>query len=178
MRLIILGAGGHGRVVADLAEQLGKYESVSFLDDQSEDPRVIGRCLDYSQYRNQDVEMYPAFGNNAGRVEWENKILEAGIPLAKLIHPLAYVSPKAEIADGCVIMPYAIVNTCTILKKACIINMGAVVDHDCILEEGCHVAPGAIVKGENHLPEKSKVDSGEVVPLRYFEIKEGENHEK
>ena len=168
MRLIILGAGGHGRVVADIAEQTGKYDEVVFLDDNSSDNKVIGKCNDYINFKSQDTEMYPAFGNNQGRVEWENKVEEAGIKLAKIIHPLAYVSPKAEIANGCIIMPYAIINTATVVKKACIINIGTIVDHDCILEEGCHLAPGAIVKGENSIPTCTKIDSGEVVPLQYY----------
>ena len=168
MRLIILGAGGHGKVVADLAEQTGNYDEVYFLDDNSKDRQVIGKCSDFEKFKNQDIEMYPAFGNNKGRIEWENKIIDAGIKLAKIIHPLAYVSPKTVIADGCVIMPYAIINTGTVIKKACIINMGAIIDHDCVLEEGCHLAPGAIVKGENHLSEGMKIDSGEIVPLQCY----------
>lgn len=168
MRLIILGAGGHGRVVADIAEQTGKYDEVVFLDDNSNDDKVIGKCSDYIKFKSEYTEMYLAFGNNQGRVDWENKIEDAGIKLARIIHPLAYVSPKAEIADGCVIMPYAIVNTHTVVKKACIINIGAIVDHDCILEEGCHIAPGAIVKGENRVPTCTKIESGEVVALQYY----------
>lgn len=170
MRLIILGAGGHGKVVADLAKQTGKYDNICFLDDNSTSENVVGKCSDFVKFKSENTEMYPAFGNNFGRIEWENKIYEAGIKLARIIHPLAYISPFAEIADGCVIMPYAIVNTGTKVEKACIINMGAIVDHDCILEEGCHLAPGAIVKGENHLPKGTKVDSGEVIPLQYYKI--------
>lgn len=168
MRLIILGAGGHGKVVADLAKQTGKYKEIFFLDDNSQEAEVLGKCFQYLEFQSADTEMYPAFGNNTVRIQWENKLLEAGISLAKIIHPLAYVSPLAEVAPGCVIMPYAVVNTGTKIKKACIINIGAMVDHDCILEEGCHLAPGAIVKGENHLPKGMKVDSGEVVPLQYY----------
>lgn len=168
MRLIILGAGGHGKVVGDLAKQTGKYKEIFFLDDNSQEAEVIGKCSQYLEFQSADTEMYPAFGNNTVRIQWENKLLEAGISLAKIIHPLAYVSPLAEVSSGCVIMPYAVVNTGTKIKKACIINIGAMVDHDCILEEGCHLAPGAIVKGENHLPEGMKVDSGEVVPLQYY----------
>lgn len=168
MRLIILGAGGHGKVVADLAKQTGKYKEIFFLDDNSQEAEVIGKCSQYLEFQSADTEMYPAFGNNTVRIQWENKLLEAGISLAKIIHPLAYVSPLAEVSSGCVIMPYAVVNTGTKIKKACIINIGAMVDHDCILEEGCHLAPGAIVKGENHLPEGMKVDSGEVVSLQYY----------
>lgn len=168
MRLIILGAGGHGKVVADLAKQTGRYKEIFFLDDNSQEAEVIGKCSQYLEFQSADTEMYPAFGNNTVRIQWENKLLEAGISLAKIIHPLAYVSPLAEVASGCVIMPYAVVNTGTKIKKACIINIGAMVDHDCILEEGCHLAPGSIVKGENHLSEGMKVDSGEVVPLQYY----------
>lgn len=168
MRLIILGAGGHGQVVADIARQTRRYDQIYFLDDHAEKNDVIGKCTDYLRFKDADTEMYPAFGNNEVRVEWENRLLKAGISLAKIIHPLAYVSPLAEIADGCVVMPYAIVNTGTRVKKACIINIGAMVDHDCILEEGCHLAPGAIVKGINHLPEGTKVDSGEVIPLQFY----------
>ena len=96
MRLIILGAGGHGKVVADIAEQTGKYDEVVFLDDNSNDKKVIGKCSDYIKFKSQDTEMYPAFGNNQIRVDWENKIQEIGIKLAKIIHPLAYISPKAK----------------------------------------------------------------------------------
>ena len=81
-------------------------------------------------------DMYPAFGNNAGRIQWENKILDAGITLATIIHPLAYVSPRAEIAAGCVIMPYAVVKTGTILQKACIVKIGALVDHSSVWRKG------------------------------------------
>ncbi len=168
MRLIILGGGGHGRVVADIARQTGRYEKVQFLDDHIVGMDVVGKCGDFLQFRNKNTEMYPAFGNNETRIKWEDKILEMGMVLAKIIHPLAYVSPESEIADGCVIMPYAIVNTGTKIKKACILNIGCLVDHDCILEEGCHLAPGAIVKGENHLPKATKVDSGEVIALQSY----------
>ena len=138
MRLVIIGAGGHGRVVDDIARQTGRYQQVFFLDDNAQGETVIGKCADYIKFIDSETEMYPAFGNNEGRIEWENKLAKAGISLAKIIHPLAYVSPEAEISDGCVIMPYAIVNTGTKIKKACIVNIGAIVDHDCILEEGCH----------------------------------------
>lgn len=170
IRLIILGAGGHGQVVADIVRQTRRYDQIYFLDDHAEKNDVIGSCADYLRFKNEDTEMYPAFGNNEVRIEWENRLLKAGIPLAKIIHPLAYISPLAEIADGCVVMPYAIVNTGTRVKKACIINIGAMVDHDCILEEGCHLAPGAIVKAINHLPEGTKVDSGEVIPLQFYTV--------
>ena len=168
MKLLIIGAGGHGKVVYDIATQIAKYEKINFLDDNSNDDRVIGKCSDYLNFKEQDTEMYPAFGNNEMRVNWENKLVEEGIALASIIHPLAYISPLARVEAGTVVMPYAIINTGVIIKKACIVNLGAIVDHDCIIEPGCHLAPGAVVKGENHLPSCTKVDSGEIVCLKYY----------
>ena len=168
MRLIIIGAGGHGQVVADIASQTVMYNYIEFLDDNSTGPKVIGKCSDYLKFNNDSTVMYTAFGNNEARLEWNNKLIASGMKLATIIHPLAYVSPKAKIDDGCVIMPYAVINTNSIIKKGCIINVHAIVNHDCILEEGCHIGPGAIVKAMNHLPSKLKVDSGEVIPLKQY----------
>lgn len=70
MKLIILGAGGHGQVVADLVRQMGRYEEVLFLDDKAEGADIVATCADYIRFQNQNVEMYPAFGNNPRRVQW------------------------------------------------------------------------------------------------------------
>ena len=97
------------------------------------------------------MEFIPAFGNNAFRLEWINRIEESGGQLATLIHSTAYVSPTATIDPGTVILPHAIINTDVVINRGCIINLGAILDHGCILEEGVHIAPGAIVKGENRI---------------------------
>ena len=173
MRLIILGAGGYGQTVADIASQTGKYEEILFLDDNMNQASlypIAGRCSDYSLYKTGDTSMYPAFGNNESRVNWINRFIDEGISITTIIHPLAYVSPTATIAEGCVVMPHAVVNTNCKLEKACIMNVGAILDHGCILEEGCHLAPGAIVKAENRLPRCFKVDSGEVIQNRTYKI--------
>ena len=83
--------------------------------------------------------------------------------MATLVHHTAYISPKASVAPGSVILPHAIVNTGTVVKRGCIINIGSLVDHDCVLESGVHLAPGSIVKGENRIERCTKVESGVVV---------------
>lgn len=156
-KLSILGSGGYGHTVADVAEQLGY--NILFLDDSLPD-HPLSSFIDFI---GEGVEFIPAFGNNAFRMEWINRIEESGGQLATLIHPTAYVSPKASIVCGTVILPHAIINTDVEVGKGCIINLGAIVDHGCILEEGVHIAPGAIVKGENRIERLSKIDAGEVV---------------
>ena len=76
MRLIISGAGGHGQVVADIARQMRRYDQIYFLDDHAEKNDVIGKCTDYLRFKDTDTEMYPAFGNNEVRLEWENRLLK------------------------------------------------------------------------------------------------------
>lgn len=156
-KLVILGAGGYGRTVADVAEQLG-YSAIVLDDADTAHP-----LYSYQSYINPTTSFIPAFGNNAFRIEWINRIEESGGQLATLIHPTAYVSPTATIHSGTVILPHAIINTDVVVGRGCIINLGAIVDHGCILEEGVHICLDAIVKGENRIKKCSKIEAGEVV---------------
>ena len=156
-RLVLLGSGGYGRTVKDVAEQLG-YSTI-ILD--YADP--VHPLSSFSSYIDEHTYFIPAFGNNAFRMEWVSRIEESGGQLATLIHPTAYVSPTATISPGCVILPHAIVNTDVVINRGGIINLGAIVDHGCILEEGVHICLGAIVKGENRLERLSKIEANEVV---------------
>ena len=156
-RLVILGSGGYGHTVADVAEQLGY--TILFLDDSLPDHPLSS----FVDFIGEGVEFIPAFGNNAFRMELINRIEVSGGKVATLIHPTAYVSPTVSIAPGTVILPHAIVNTDVVINRGCIINLGAIVDHGCILEEGVHICLGAIVKGENRIERLSKIEAGEVV---------------
>ena len=69
MRLIILGAGGYGRTVADVAAQTGQFDEISFLDDNSTAQDIIGECAEYARFRDGQTAFYPAFGNNEGRLK-------------------------------------------------------------------------------------------------------------
>lgn len=156
-KLIILGSGGYGRTVHDIAEQLG-YSIVVLDDADEEHPLASFEC-----YIDDDTEFIPAFGNNEFRLKWINRIEEVGGKLATLIHPSAYVSPKAKVSSGCVILPVAIVNTGSKVDKGCIINLGATVDHDVVIKEGAHLCVRCIVKGENHISRCEKIEAGEII---------------
>lgn len=170
MRLIILGAGGYGRTVADVATQTCAYDDIYFLDDNSQAEDVIGKCTDFSAYADENTIFYPAFGNNEGRVSWLNRLIENGCKVATIIHPTAYVSPTVHMAEGVVALPHAIVNTGSEVKAGCIINCGAIVDHGCILDEGVHVCLGAIVKAENRIPRCMKIEAGEIIANRTYPV--------
>ena len=184
MRLIIVGAGGHGQAVREVASALRKYvtadgnENILFLDDRYRDAvnkerrygtviyKIAGMCNEFQTYINPDTEFYTAFGDNMRRLEWKEKIVQAGGKLATIIHPTAYIAKSAVIKSGTVVFPKAIINTGCIIGNACIINMGAIVDHGCVLGDACHINSGAIVMAENNVPKYTKVDSGEVIEVR------------
>lgn len=158
MKLVILGSGGYGNTVLDIAEQLG-YEIVAILDDKDKNHPLSS----YREYISDDTEFIVAFGNNEFRLSWCEEIFNDGGKLATLIHHTAYVSPKANIGMGSVILPKAIVNTGTKVGVGCIINLGAIVDHDCIIENGVHICVGAIVKGNNVISKCTKIEAGEII---------------
>ena len=168
-KLLILGAGGYGKTVADVAAQLNCYEIIAFLDDQREGEGVLGKCGEYARFV-REYEIYPAFGNNEFRMRWLKTLQDAGAVVPTLIHPRAYISPTAKVGTGTVILPMAVVNTGVTVGDGCIVNIGAIVDHDVILEDGVHLAPGAIVKAENRITARIKVDSGHVIENRQYPL--------
>ena len=161
MRLVILGMGGYGRTIADLAEQSGRYDEILFLDDCA--PEASGKCSDFENLVNSGTEFYPAFGDNTVRLNWIETLEEAGANLVTLIHRTAYVSPKANIGKGTAVLPNASVGTNAGIGKGCIINMNAVVDHDVMLEDGVHICLGAVVKAGIIIKERVKIEAGEVI---------------
>lgn len=150
-RLAILGAGGHGRSVADVAEACGWR--VSLYDDawpalQASGPwRVVGNNERLDRDRAAFDGVAVAFGDCARRLQAHRRLQAQGVALPTLVHPTAWVSPHATLGPGCIVMAGAAVNVGTSLGEACLINTGATVDHDCHLAAGVHVSPGAHLAG-------------------------------
>ena len=160
--LLILGAGGFGRMIKETALALG-YEEVLFLDDTAKDDDVIGRCCDYHLYHRDYSVAVAAFGNNKTRLFWTQKLLEEEYEVPAIVHPSAIVSPSVRLEPGCFVMQRAVVNMNTTIKMAALINSGAVVDHDSIVEEGAHVGLGSVVKAHCVIEPGRKVEAGEVI---------------
>lgn len=170
MRLVILGAGGYGQTVSDIAMQSEKYEEIVFLDDNATADNIIGMCKDFTDFIDENTEFYPAFGNNVARLSFIEKLEEKGAKITTIIHNTAYISPRTRIENGSAILPMAVVNTDIVIKKGCIINCGAIVDHGCIIEKGVHISPGAVVKAENRIPALMKVEAGQVIENRTYSL--------
>lgn len=157
--LLIIGAGGHGKVVAEIAEDLG-YKKIDFLDDNA--PEAIGKIEDIQKYIGYR-EAFCAIGNNKIRGEIIQKIKKSGYTLATLIHPSAYISRSVRIGQGTVIEPRAMINTNSIIGEGAIISLGALIDHDVVIEKYAHINSGAIVKAGGSVSKYNKLEAGDVV---------------
>lgn len=150
--LALLGASGHGKVVADAALAVG-WQSVVFFDDAW--PRltvnghwaVVGGTAEMLGRLTEFDGVVVAIGNCAVRWRKQQELLAAGARMGTVIHPRACVSPFATIGAGTVVMAGAVINVDAIVGDACIINTNASVDHDCMLGHGVHVSPGANLSG-------------------------------
>lgn len=151
-KLLILGAGGHGKVVADIASLMNLWEEISFLDDRTDLSevngfKVIGRFDDYIKFLDEYSNAFVAIGNNTLRLKWIDILERAGFKIPILKHPQSIISKTSYLEAGVVVMPGAVVNTSSIIKRGCIINTGSTIDHDSVLDEGVHISPGAHLGG-------------------------------
>lgn len=169
--LLILGAGGHGRVAKETAEAMRYFNRIDFLDDESE--LAIGKCNDFNQYRNEYKYAFIAVGNNEQRMKFFEELSEACFILPVLVHPTAYVSPLANIESGSIICAKAVVNTHSIVKRCCIISIGALVDHDSFVGEYVHINSGAIIKAGSSVEKLKKIDAGIVYVNQEQRLKVG-----
>jgi NDP-sugar pyrophosphorylase family protein len=161
--LLILGAGGHGRVVKEIAEAMGVFEKIDFLDDNPDCEQSIGLCIDNEKLIGSYNFAIPSFGNNELRLKWIERLKENCFTIPVLIHPTAFISPSVLIYEGAVVEAKAIVNTNSVIDRGCIVSVGAIVDHDTFIGRGCHIDCGAIVNSNCLVKALSKIDSGKVI---------------
>ena len=146
MKLTIIGASGHGKVVADIAK-LNGYDEIEFLDDNETLKfcgryPVVGRSNLASILEN---DVFVAIGNSKVRRKIMEQLTVQNIPI--LIHPDAIVAEDVKIGDGTVVMAGTVINSGTVIGKGCIVNTCSSVDHDCEIGDYVHIAVGAHLCG-------------------------------
>lgn len=151
-RLLILGAGGHGKVVMDLAEQIGIYEQISFLDDAHIGETILGKPVvgsiaDFHKLKEEYSDAIVAIGNNEVRLRLTNELLSIGYHVPTFVHKKAFVSDYVHIDVGSIVLANAVVHTGARIGRGSIINTGAIVEHDNQIGDGVHLSPGAILGG-------------------------------
>ena len=152
--VIICGAGGQGRVVADLLERSGRYRIAGFLDDNRRlaghrvaGYDILGCVQEFLQDDDRGCWMLLAIGSNEDRLRLVEELTAAGSRFAMAIHPSAQIGRDVVIGPGTVIMANAVVNTGARIGAHVIINTAATVDHDCLIEDFAHIGPGSHLAG-------------------------------
>ena len=166
-KLIIIGASGHGKVVADIAIKMNKWQSIAFLDDDesiktSMGLKVIGKMADAFTYKD-EADFFVAIGKNATREKVQGKLMDQGMTVVKLIHPSAVIGTDVEIGMGTVVMAGVVINSSSRIGEGCIINTSSSLDHDNIIEDYVHISPGASLAGTVKVGRGSWIGIGSVI---------------
>lgn len=162
-KVVIVGASGHGKVVADIVRKLGD-RIIGFLDDDLSLPDTfIGFPLlgSVNSYEKFDAEFVVAIGDSAIREKITGYMKKADWYTA--IHPSAVVAESVKIGKGTVIMANAVVNPASIIGRHCIINSSAVIEHDDEISDFVHVSVGAKLAGNVHVGKRTWIGIGATV---------------
>ncbi|PXA96510.1 hypothetical protein DMC18_01255 [Caulobacter sp. D5] len=166
--LVIVGSGGHAKVIIEIARAEGRFDLVGCTDSHSTAPDVLGVPMlgDDSMLpgllANGTRHAFVALGANALRLRLGRALLAQGFEMPSLIHPSAIISPSARIGRGVAVMAGAVINASAEIGDFCIVNTLASIDHDCVLEDGVHVAPRTALAGCVHLEEAVFLGAGAV----------------
>lgn len=165
-KIIIIGASGHGKVVADIAK-LNGYKEILFLDDDSSKKKngkytVAGTTKDIESYA-KEYDFIVGIGNNSIRKRITNELLESGITQTVLIHPSAVIDETVSIGKGTVVMAGTVINADSTIGNSCIINTAVTIDHDCVIKDYVHVSPGVHIAGSVKVEDESWLGIGSTV---------------
>jgi len=166
-KLAIIGAGGHGKVVGEIA-LLNQYKIIDFFDDDAdkikEFPFKILGTIDYlKNHLNEYDAFFVAIGDNHIRfdkIEWLKK---HKINIINLVHPRSTISKISYMETGICVMANAVINPGTLIKEGVIINSSASIDHDCIIEDYAHLSPNCSLSGSVKVGKFSHLGTGTAV---------------
>jgi UDP-N-acetylbacillosamine N-acetyltransferase len=168
----VFGAGGHGRVVAEVASQAG-WPVVGFVDDALQPGKIAGTEIAVLGDRTwltrgprQRFKIVLGIGDNKARASAAGFLSSQSIPTATIISPFTVVSPSAKVGVGTVIMPGAVINSMAVLGEGVIVNTGAIVEHEAVVGNFAHLSPRSTLGGGAKVGDFSHIGiAATVLPL-------------
>ena len=158
--LLIIGAGQYGMVAKEIAESMGCFDRIDFVDDVSD--AAVGKICDIEKLVHEYDSAVVAIGNPELRLKLIGGLCEMGYNVPSLIHERAYVSPSAKIGIGCFIEPMAVVHTDVVVETGCILSAGVILNHNSVVHEGCHINCGSVVKARADIKACTRTGYNEV----------------
>jgi sugar O-acyltransferase (sialic acid O-acetyltransferase NeuD family) len=154
MDVVVVGAGGHGRVVLDLLRAEGKHRVLGFLDADDalagtsvSGVPVLGHPANLLKLRGKARGAVLAVGDNRARANYARHFRDSGLELVTAIHPSAVIASGVSLGPGTVVCAHALVGVESTVGQACILNSHCVVEHECRLGDAVHICPGALLAG-------------------------------
>lgn len=180
MKIAIIGAGGHARVVYEILRHEKNFEIVAFVDNIKHgaeekilDIHLIGDHSVLPDLLKKGVTgAFIAVGDNKIRAAHFEKVRQMGFEIVRAIHPTTFMATGVKLGNGVFIGARTIISACADIGDNVIVNTGALLEHECVLKNHCHVAPGAILAGRVTVGEGAFIGAGAIV--REF-LKIGEN---
>ena len=167
--LLILGAGGHGRSVAESAQLSGKWSAIIFADDSWSHHKSVAEyeiVCDIQGLDTLDIDnifAIAAVGNNQRREQWQQYLAELNIAQTSIIHPNTIISPTARIGNGVAIMAGCIIGTKTLIEDGVIVNIGTIIDHDAKIESFAHLSIGVKIASRNVIRPYAYLELGTII---------------
>lgn len=162
-KIIIIGAGGHSRVILDILIKCNR-NILGFLDDNAVGTingyNILGKVADCCQYAD-DAIFVIGIGNNKIRKKIANDYKQLNWTTA--VHPNAIIATDVQISNGAVVMANAVINTGAKIGNHSIINTGAIVEHDCIIADYVHISPKVALGGTCQIGEGTHLGIGSTV---------------
>jgi len=168
MDVVLIGAGGHGRVVLDILRAAGLHRPVGFLD---ADPQltghevgglpVLGQLNLLPKLKSQKVKgVIISIGDNHPRRQYFRKVADQGFELISAVHPASHVSPTAKLGRNVVVAAGAVISTDAQIADSVIVNTSAVIDHECRIGQAVHICPSATIAGRVSVGDEAFVGMG------------------
>ena len=168
--ILIAGAGGHARVVAETVGLIGTWEILGFLDDRVpvgtvvfQDRTVIAPLERALEVAGPDDAFVAAVGDNDARRRIFER-LAAVRSAATVVHPFSFVSPGSRLGEGTVVLAGAVVSRDSVVGRNCIVNARVLVDHDSTIGDHCHLAQGSVLGSNVLLTQGTTTALGELIP--------------
>ncbi len=167
--LLILGAGGHGKSVAEAALLSGQWSSIVFADDSWPQRTevtgfpIVANIEAIVQILPNISAAIPAVGNNHVRQVWFQKLKELAIPIATVIHPSAIISPTAVLGEGCCILAGCVIGVNVKIEQGVIVNLTSAIDHDTEIGMFSHLSVGVKITGNRTVAPSSFLAAGSIL---------------